>query len=357
MAKSNAEFIDDLRQIAENSRDSIRMEPLPESLEAADRFDPAAEAETPLFSRKFGGRIDYSWRIASFSSLTSTGIADVDLPDRDIALNLSAPALMTARDDEVTGAVSAEDTLFSFPRGTRAGTFFHDVLENYDFATEKADELSNLVAKKLQQYGFDQSWRAIVCRALESTLSTKLRSDLPQLMLKSVAMSDRANEMEFYFPLNRVSTESLAALFKNLCHTRRLKTFSMHLDKLEFAPARGFMKGYIDLVFQYQDRFYLVDWKSNHLGNDPQEYNQDVLNHVMQAELYILQYHLYTLALHRHLQHRKPAYRYEKDFGGVFYIFLRGVDVSRGPEYGIYYDLPDPDLIQSLGETLIAGKR
>jgi exodeoxyribonuclease V beta subunit len=77
----------------------------------------------------------------------------------------------------------------------------------------------------------------------------------------------------------------------------------------------------------------------------------------MQADYYILQYHIYTLALHQHLRLRHPDYEYEDDFGGVFYIFIRGVDDSRGPEYGIFYDLPDADLIEALGEALIPGYR
>lgn len=75
----------------------------------------------------------------------------------------------------------------------------------------------------------------------------------------------------------------------------------------------------------------------------------------MQSEYYILQYHLYTLALHQYLRLGKPDYRYEKDLGGIFYLFIRGVDPDRGPEYGIYYDLPEPGLIHSLGKTLIPG--
>jgi exodeoxyribonuclease V beta subunit len=75
----------------------------------------------------------------------------------------------------------------------------------------------------------------------------------------------------------------------------------------------------------------------------------------MEANYYTLQYHLYTLALHQYLRYQQPDYRYEKDFGGVFYIFIRGVNALKGPEYGVFYDLPDPDLIDSLGQTLIPG--
>ena len=102
--------------------------------------------------------------------------------------------------------------------------------------------------------------------------------------------------------------------------------FPARLEKLVFAPAQGFMKGYIDMVFRHQGRFYLLDWKSNHLGPTLDDYNQTSLNKTMQAHYYILQYHIYTLALHQYLRYQQPDYRYEKDFGGVFYIFIRGVN-------------------------------
>jgi exodeoxyribonuclease V beta subunit len=77
----------------------------------------------------------------------------------------------------------------------------------------------------------------------------------------------------------------------------------------------------------------------------------------MQADYYTLQYSIYALALHQHLRLRKPDYCYRDDFGGVFYIFIRGVDPKLGPDYGIFFDLPDADFIQALGRALIPGYR
>ena len=109
------------------------------------------------------------------------------------------------------------------------------------------------------------------------------------------------------------------------------------------------------MVFEYQGRFYLVDWKSNHLGSTLEHYDQTALCQTMQADYYTLQYHIYAMALHQHLRLRKPDYCYGDDFGGVFYIFIRGVDDNRGPDYGIFFDLPDAAFIQALGKTLIPG--
>ena len=76
------------------------------------------------------------------------------------------------------------------------------------------------------------------------------------------------------------------------------------------------MKGYIDLVFEHAGRFYLIDWKSNHLGFADKDYSPEKLASVMSNNYYILQYHIYTLALHRYLTMRLPSYDYQRHFGG-----------------------------------------
>jgi len=355
ITKTNAELSEDLKQLAEKSQNSIQFIPLPAPSDSDANFVLKQKKEERYFCRKFAGKIDRSWKISSYSSLVSTGAPDVDLPDRDISLQTFEENLITLPDESELIKGHDEAAIFSFPRGTRAGSFFHDVFEHHDFAAKKSKYLELLVARKLQQYGLDQKWQETVCRAITNVLSISLRPDLPQLRLSSIALTDRINEMEFYFPLNPVSSRSLSKIFKNYSGVEMFADFSGQLEKLAFAPFQGFMKGYVDMVFQHQRRFYLVDWKSNHLGSTLEHYDQTSLNKTMQADYYTLQYHIYTLALHQYLRCQKPDYCYEKDLGGIFYIFIRGVDDSRGPEYGIYFDLPDPDLILALGKTLIAG--
>ena len=115
------------------------------------------------------------------------------------------------------------------------------------------------------------------------------------------------------------------------------------------------MKGFIDLVFRFEDRFYLLDWKSNHLGSRPEDYRRDLLPSVMESESYILQYYIYLAALDEYLEKRVPGYDYESGMGGVFYIFLRGVHPERGPDYGIYYDLPGKNEISWFKNRLLYG--
>jgi exodeoxyribonuclease V beta subunit len=109
----------------------------------------------------------------------------------------------------------------------------------------------------------------------------------------------------------------------------------------------------MDMVFEAKGRYYLLDWKSNHLGNAVEAYHRDHLGKAMQDNLYRLQYLLYTVALDRFLSLRVPGYRYDTHFGGAIYVFLRGVSAERGEEYGFYRDLPSEALIRELQELLI----
>jgi exodeoxyribonuclease V beta subunit len=228
-------------------------------------------------------------------------------------------------------------------------------LEHYDFTAGNSNHLEQLAANKLKQYGYESRWLETVCRAISRVVSVSLQADVGQFRLSSLAPKDRINEMEFYFPLNSVTPRILQGVFKKFSRSPMFENIPARLEKLSFAPTLGFMKGYIDMVFQHQGRFYLLDWKSNHLGSTLEHYNQAALWKSMGANYYTLQYHIYTLALHQYLRLQKPDYRYEDDFGGVFYIFIRGVDDTRGPEHGIFYDRPDPDLIHALGRTFIPG--
>tara|TARA_B100001013_G_scaffold336479_1_gene255801 strand:- start:685 stop:1062 length:378 start_codon:yes stop_codon:yes gene_type:complete len=113
------------------------------------------------------------------------------------------------------------------------------------------------------------------------------------------------------------------------------------------------MKGFIDLIFQRDGRYHLIDWKSNFLGIHLEDYSQTALTEVMDREWYFLQYHLYVVALHRHLTFRLPNYDYDRDFGGVFYIFLRGVNPDKDHKAGVYVDRPPRNLILALDKFLM----
>jgi exodeoxyribonuclease V beta subunit len=112
------------------------------------------------------------------------------------------------------------------------------------------------------------------------------------------------------------------------------------------------MKGYIDMIFFFNGRYYLVDWKSNCLGLHITDYGKSALINEIKENHYEIQYLIYVLALHKYLAKRICDYSYEKNFGGVFYLFIRGISSQYGPEYGVFYDLPEPNSIYELEEVL-----
>jgi exodeoxyribonuclease V beta subunit len=190
---------------------------------------------------------------------------------------------------------------------------------------------------------------------IADVLSVAVFCDPSPVRLAEVSADRRVSELEFYFPLNLVTPAVLEEVFARhggAAGTRDAASDAA-IGRLQFAPTRGFMKGYIDLVFEHRGRYYLIDWKSNRLGAAREDYRPDRLSPVMAAHRYDLQYHLYTLALHRYLRRSLPGYDYDRDFGGVGYVFLRGVHRAWGADAGIFRDRPAPELVHALGAALI----
>ena len=347
--KNEEDLLQDLKRLSKKSEGSIKIVSLPlgESME----YITGEGDKEELSCRHFSGKIDTTWNISSFSHLISQRAVDRELPDRDVYHDLYTPT--TENDLQL----HKKENIFSFPKGTRAGIFFHDVFEHIDFVESCTEEKIKLISNKLKEYRFESKWQKPVCSMVDNVLSVPLCINNTTLMLSSVHCRNRINEMEFYFPLKPVSPNRLRKIFADYGGIALVDDFPDRLGRLSFSLTKGFMKGYIDMVFYEQDRYWLVDWKSNFLGNSVENYGKNVLNTVMSRDFYILQYHLYVTALHQYLQLRIPEFTYERHFGGVFYIFIRGVNPDKGPEFGIYKDIPDKTLVDALLQELMLEEK
>jgi exodeoxyribonuclease V beta subunit len=214
-----------------------------------------------------------------------------------------------------------------------------------------------LVREKLAQFGFETAWQAPVLQMLRDVLGTPLASDRAEFCLSSLPQARRLHELEFGFPLDLLTSKRLRAAFAVHRSLEFPAALPEALEQLDFVPVRGAMKGFIDLVFERDGRFYLADWKSNFLGSDLEAYGQTALREVMMSELYVLQYHLYAVALDRYLTFRIPEYQYSTHFGGVYYLFLRGMSPQYGSEYGVFRDRPSEALIRELSRCLHAARQ
>ena len=242
--------------------------------------------------------------------------------------------------------------IFAFPKGAKAGTFLHDVFEHLDFCDASVSSRQELVKGKLTQYGYDHSWMDIVWGMVDKVLRVPLDPQQPDLCFSKVRNEDRLNELEFYFPLKFLTSETAGKILGRGAPHQEVPE---RIERLSFSPLRGFMKGFMDMVFRFEDRYYLVDWKSNFLGGKVEDYGSENLARAMEENLYTLQYTLYTLALNQYLKLRAQEYDFDRQFGGVLYVFLRGVDPERGHEFGIYRAKPGRDLIEALSEELMGA--
>ncbi len=214
-------------------------------------------------------------------------------------------------------------------KGAVLGNFVHELLENIDFVDADFEELILSIGKKYPKI-FREKDMAYYQKFLHRILHCQLA---PNLQLHNISQKDRITEMEFYF---NTKSDTLQAV----------NTLSSVGKFEEPLLETGVMQGFIDLVFKHQEKFYILDWKTNHLGYSTDCYTQDHLEKAMQAHNYHLQYLIYTLALHRFLKQKLPNYDYERDFGGVYYLFVRACQDNENT--GVYYVKPPLSLIERL---------
>ncbi len=186
----------------------------------------------------------------------------------------------------------------------------------------------------------------MLLRMLHDVLHTLLPGGF---RLADVAALRKQVEMEFYLPSRHLEALALTALLRRQGYA---------VPALDFGTLAGYLRGFIDLVFEHEGRFHIVDWKSNHLGDTPDDYAAAALARAMAEQGYHLQALLYALALHRHLQQRVPDYRYEQHFGSVMYLFVRGMrpawTAPDGSAAGVHAHRPTLHTLQLLS-TLLDG--
>ncbi|HDR1956034.1 TPA: exodeoxyribonuclease V subunit beta [Enterobacter hormaechei] len=305
------------------------------SLPDNSRWQMAEAPATDLNARQITRVLADDWRVTSYSGLQQHGqsIAQDLMPKLDI-------------DAAGVGDVLAEPTLtpHQFPRGASPGTFLHSLFEELDFTQPVSEEW---VSKMLQSGGYDAHWQPVLTGWINAILQAPLTEQ--GFSLSQLTAKNKQVEMEFYLPVaGPLKAEALDALI------RQHDPLSAGCPPLNFRQVQGMLKGFIDLVFRHDGRYYLLDYKSNWLGENSEAYTQQAMAAAMQMHRYDLQYQLYTLALHRYLRHRIADYRYDDHFGGVIYLFLRGVDAA-DPRSGIFSTRPDAELIDKMDNLFAAN--
>lgn len=254
--------------------------------------------------------------------------------------------------------------IFAFPSGAHTGTCWHEIFEELDFSRIEEDKiLEDIVEDKLETYGFlkKQHQKAerlnVTIQMVQNVLCTTLpkppRPDVDKpFAFKNIMPANRKTEWEFSFAAR---TGKCTAEIKNaIAAFEFYKPFTEALGAWNKKIPSGYMTGFVDLLFRHDGRYYIADWKSNRRNGTQDDFGADGICEEMSTHRYWLQYMVYTVAVHQYLSNALPGYSYEKHFGGVYYVFLRGVDgqATNGQPNGIYYDLPPLELIQNLSSIL-----
>lgn len=297
-------------------------------------WQPALSERPALSARVMQRRISDSWRVTSYSGLQQHGysLAQDILPRLDV----DGAGVEQAQSEPLL-------TPHTFPRGAAPGTFLHGLFEGIDF-TQPVDDV--WLAGQLSGQGFAGHWQPVLSEWLREVLQAPLNDT--GISLNKLTPTEKQVELEFYLP---IETELQAGALDKLI--REYDPLSAGCPPLDFRQVCGMLKGFIDLVFRWQGRYYLLDYKSNWLGEASHAYNHEAMASAMRSHRYDLQYQLYTLALHRYLRHRIGDYDYDTHFGGVIYLFLRGVE-GKGSSQGIFSTRPDGELISKM-DALFAG--
>ena len=273
------------------------------------------------------------WRVGSYSGLVKHLPHESVQPGaEDEIFDLDTPVF----EEDI---IEPQIDRFSFERGANAGSFMHLVLELIDFENSET-ELETHLPVAMKQYGFDEkNWYKVLYHWYIDILHTPLNGadNAAHLSLATLSPANKLVEMEFYLPLTKIEDRQLSQLLTNYGYS----------GNFIFDEFKGMLKGFIDLTFEFDGRFYIADYKSNHLGDTFSDYNQVNMAAAISSHRYDLQYLIYTLALHRYLRLKLPNYDYDTHFGGCYYLFLRGMSQAH-TNSGVFFDKPEKALIVAL---------
>lgn len=314
----------EIEQLIASSQGQMLIQPL-RATEASAAGEQRAPAPRQLATLQRS--LHSAWRIGSFSGLAA-GL-HMEAPDRDglVLPDASEPG---------TG-------FFAFPRGARAGTCLHAILE--DWARGKAP-LNELIEPGLSGHGISSDWSAVALSQLQQVIDADL--DGQGLTLAGLNPTRRLPELGFTFPLAGLDVQRLRAILCDPAHGLAAPMREA-AARLEFDSLKGFLKGFIDLTFEHDGRWYIADYKSNWLGPDASYYGGERLLQALAAEHYYLQYLIYLVALRRFLRQRLDDFHNDQ-LGGAYYLFLRGM-----PEAGVYFSRPADSLLDALDSLFEKG--
>jgi exodeoxyribonuclease V beta subunit len=338
-------------------------------------WSPPLEPPVDLVAARFDRRLDEWWRRTSYTDITSEAheamvASEPEQPVLTDEPSVPTPVAGVAPGRELT--LELESPLGTMPVGVAFGTFVHRVFEAADFAADDLDaELAEHVGAAQSRGQLELGEPGAVVAGLRAAIETPLGAIVDDLRLRDVGRADRLDELEFELPLaggdsptGELTLQAIArTLARHLPPEDPMAAYAARLeDPALRSHVRGFLTGSIDLVARLDGpRFAIADYKTNWLGpaDEPltlAHYGREALAAEMSRAHYSLQALLYTVALHRYLRWRLPAYDPDRHLAGVLYLFVRGMAGGMGaPGSGVFAWRPPGGLVVALSDVLGGG--
>lgn len=325
---------------------------------APTRLPPEREQALPPV-REVRRSVPHDWWVYSFTQLAHAegGHDTAAAATEDSGGAADEPAQVDVDAESPTEATVALAEVFD-PRfaGSRFGNVLHAALENVDFGVWRdwqpglaaPDGQAEIIEKAMRADGYIDEEIADGVALLTQLIGQTLTVTLPEGgALHSLDEGERRAEIEFHFAMQPTTVPALLRVLHAHGVVRGRNGFGLR-RQLE-----GLMTGKIDLTYVRDGRWYVLDYKSNRLP----DYAPAQLDAAMRHSEYDLQALIYTVALHRWLRFRIGAgYDYARDFGGIRYLFCRGLDATRPQSPGLYAHNFAPELVHAVDELFAGGR-
>jgi len=233
----------------------------------------------------------------------------------------------------------------TFPKGKKIGKFLHYLLKKHNFL-HSFNEF--WIQKQIFKINLEKKWVSPLTYWMNNIINTSFLNQ--EFKLFKLNPNFLKKEFEFHIPIfKKIHKLDLFNILNSSNFSK--KNFSNKFSNRIY----GLLHGFIDVIVMHKKKFYIIEYKSDWLGNDNTYYSKDSLQLIMKKNHYHIQYKLYTLAIHRYLKLRIPKYNYLTHFGGVVYIFLRAIDSNKkNKNNGVFHVIPDFSLINKL-DRLFSG--
>lgn len=249
---------------------------------------------------------------------------------------ISGDHMPTPRDRFILETQGYDHFIFNeLTKGSKTGTIIHILFERTDFSQPDTWKYTIKNIAKLYFPKAEVDFLNHLHTMLDHVMHTDILTDNGLLQLNDIPLTACIHELEFDFPLQLFNAQQLEEIIDDVS------------IKSSYKEIEGMMNGKVDIFFRHDGKYYILDWKTNHLGYHIDGYTTEKVAAAMTENNYHLQYLIYTYAVQKYLHLQLNDFDYDRDFGGVIYLFVRGM--RKGQKSGVFFSRPGAEEIKKLG--------